>query len=220
MKKVKMLVSLLLTCIMALGGTVMANAAEAEVANTLAGSNLKITANNANVDVQLSGNGQYSYNYDSSKFTVSTATNEATFEITVSANQGAVIGFEDRVTVYIPDQAYALITGVSEKGGLNLPEINANINVTNNEGAASVRLPSDYSKTVNYTGVSGAGSLVMNYNTDFVVNVKYSNSAVSGLNNWPMFGSNGDYNYTSGNGAAKINVDLSKCAFSFYQRLS
>lgn len=198
----------------------MVSAAEVETTDASAGNNLKITADNANVDVQLASNGQYSYDYDSSKFTVTTTTNESTFEITFSANLGAVIGFEDRVIVYIPDQTYELITGVCEKGGLYLPAVNANITVINNAGAASVRLPSDYSKTVNYTGVSGAGSLVMNYNTDYTVNVKYSDSAISGLKDWPMFGSGGDYNYTSGNETAKIKIDLEKCAFSFYQQLS
>lgn len=101
-----------------------------------------------------------------------------------------------------------------------MPAVNVDITITNNEGAASVSLPSDYSKTVNYTGVSGAGSLVMNSNTDYTVNVKYSDSAISGLKNWPMFGSSGDCSYTSGNGTAKIKVDLTKCAFSFYQYIS
>lgn len=205
---------------MALGGAVMVSAAKAEatdtVVETAAVSNLKITADNANVDVQLASNGQYSYDYDSSKFTVTTATNGSTFEIKVTAKPGATIGWNDGVTVYIPNQTYTLITGVSEKGGLNLPAVNANITVTNNSGAVSVRLPSNYSKTVNYTGVSASGSLAMNSNTNFAINAKFSTCAVSVPGGWPAY-SNGSssYSYTSGSGTAKINIDLTNCSFSF-----
>lgn len=216
MKKGKILVSLLLACIMALGGAVMVSAAEVETTDASVGNKLKITADNANVDVQLSGNGQYSYDYDSSKFTVTTTKNGSTFEITVSANLGAVIGFEDRVTVYIPDQTYEIITGVCEKGGLHLPAVNANITITNNAGAASVRLPSDYNKMVNYTGVSGSGSLAMGKCTDFAINAKFSACAISIPSNWPAYSNgNSSYSYTSGSGMAKINIDLTKCSFTF-----
>lgn len=219
MKKVKRLVSMFVAGVMVFGCTVIASAAEAGEVDASEGNKLKITADHANVDVQFASDGQYSFDYDSSKFTVTAATDESTFEIIVSADLEAIIGFEDRVTVYIPDQTYDLITGISEKGGLHLPEIDADITITNNAGAASVRLPSDYCKTLNYTGISGAGSLVMNNNTDFSVNVSYSVSAVSGLRSWPMFGGSGDYIYRSGDGTAKINVALTKCAFSFYQQL-
>ena len=44
-----------------------------------AGNKLKIIADHANVDVKLAENGQYSYKYDSSKFTVTTDADGSVF---------------------------------------------------------------------------------------------------------------------------------------------
>lgn len=183
---------------------------------TAAGNSLKITADNVNVDVQLASDEQYGCNYDNSKFTVATAINGSTFEITVTAKSGAEIGWNDRVTVYIPNQTYTLITGVSQQGGLSLPAVNANITVTNNSGAVSVMLPSNYSGTVNYTGVSGSGSLAMNGSTNFAVDANFSNCAVSVPGDWSAYNNgSSSYSYICGNGTAKININLMKCSFSF-----
>ncbi|MDE7313724.1 MAG: hypothetical protein K2N87_19220 [Eubacterium sp.] len=218
MKKGKNLVMLLLVCAIALRGAVMVSAAAVARTGTEADAirKLKIIAVNANVDVQLAGNGQYSYSYDRSKFTVTTAKGGQTFKIKVKAKPGAANGWENRVIVYIPKQAYTSITGVAKKSGMSLPAVNANINVINSAGAVSISLPSNYSKTVNYTGVSGSGSLAMNGNTDFAVDAEFSVCAVAVPSRWPAY-SNGSssYSYTSGSGAAKINIKLKGCSFAF-----
>lgn len=219
MKKIKIFVSLLLACIMVLRCEVMistgkAEATDASVATSV--SNLKIIAKNVNVDVLLASDGQYSYDYDSSKFTVTTATNGSTFKIKVTAKSGTKKIWKNRVIVYIPEQTYTLITGVSKKSGLSLPPINADITVKNKKGAVSVDLPSSYSKTVNYMGVSGSGSLTMGSITDFAINAKFSACAVSVPKSWSAC-SNGSssYSYTSGSGTAKININLKNCSFAF-----
>ncbi len=219
MKKIKIFVSLLLACMMVLGCEVMVNTGKAEATDApvaTAVSNLKIIAKNVNVDVRLASNGQYSYDYDSSKFTVTTATNGSIFKIKVTAKSGATKSWKNRVIVYIPDQTYTLITGISKKSGLSLPAVNADITVKNKKGAVSVSLPSNYSKIINYRGVSGSGSLTMGSTTDFAINAKFSACAVSVPKSWSAC-SNGSssYSYTSGSGTAKINVELKKCSFAF-----
>lgn len=176
---------------------------------------LKIIAKNVNVDVRLASNGQYSYDYDSSKFTVTIDTNGSIFKIKVTAKSGATKSWKNRIIVYIPDQTYTLITGISKKSGLNLPAVNADITVKNKKGAVSVSLPFNYSKIINYRGVSGSGSLTMGSTTDFAINAKFSACAISVPKSWSAC-SNGSssYSYTSGNGTAKINVKLKKCSFA------
>lgn len=111
------------------------------------------------MDVQLAQNGKYSCNYNSSKFTVTTDLKRSIFKIKVEAKKTASKSgaANEKVMVYIPNKAYNLITGISKKSGLSLPAVNANITVSNKSGAVAIRLPHSYSKTVNYTGVSGSG---------------------------------------------------------------
>lgn len=179
--------------------------------------NLKITAENANVDVQLAADGQYGYDYDYDKdaYTVTAAANGSTFEIKVAAKPGVTSGWDNRVTVRIPNQDYALITGVCEKGGLSLPQVNADINAANHAGALSVKLPANFTKTVNYTGNSGSGSLAMNGATDFSVSAAFTSSAVAFPRGWPVCrNGSSTYSFTDGSGTAKINIDLTNCAFA------
>lgn len=187
-----------------------------------AGNKLKIVADHANVDVKLAENGQYSYKYDSSKFTVTTDADGSVFKVNVNAKKAKMkntnqSGFKnDKVTVFIPKKPYTRIVGVSKKGGLSLPAVNANITVKNKLGSAAIRLPSNYSKTVNYTGVSGSGALAMNENKNFAINAKFSGCAVAVPGSWPAYSNgNSSYSYTKGKGAAKINIDLTGCSFSF-----
>lgn len=221
MRKFNFFAVLLLVCIMVLGILVVINASETEkntteeVLEAVAEKNLKIISDGANVEVLLAENGQYSYSYNSSKVTLTTANDGSTFEIKATAKAGS-LSYEDRVKIYIPNQTYTLITAVSENGGLSLPPINADMNIDNNFGAVSVKLASDYSKTLNYAGVSCASSLDMNGNTDFIINAKFSDSAVGTPEDWPMYSnSNLNYSYASGNEMAKINIEMTKSAFSF-----
>lgn len=220
MKKCKNFAVLLLACILVLRCAVVVSADGTAGTATEADAikNLKIIAVNANVDVQLASNGQFSYRYDKSKFTVITAKNDKVLKIKVKAKPGVTSSWEDRVIVCIPKRTYTRITGIAKNSGLGLPAVNANINVTNRSGAVSISLPSNYKKTVNYTGVSGSGSLAMNGNTDFAVNAESSGCAVSVPSRWPVYkngSSNYRYSYVSGNGTAKINIKLTGCAFAF-----
>lgn len=180
-------------------------------------SNLKITAEGVPVEVRLTGDGQYSYEYNKDVYAVMTTTNGSTFEIKVTDIRPEVhSGDQTNVVVYIPNQSYTLITGVSEGSSLILPAINANITVTSNASSVIITLPPDYNKTLNYTGNASSCSLFMSDNNDFAVSAKISTSAVSVPSNWPAYDMlSSNYNYTGGNGTAKINIDVTSGSFIF-----
>ncbi len=77
-------------------------------------------------------------------------------------------------------------------------------------------LPSDYDKTLNYTGNASSCSLFMNGIRDFSVSAEISASAVLVPDDWPAYDMlSSDYSYTSGNGAAKIRLDVTGGSFRF-----
>lgn len=178
-------------------------------------SNLKITVENAIVDVQLASNGQYRCEFDKNNCTVATVTKGSAFEIVVTGKPDATFRWEDRVMVYIPAQTYDLITGVSEKGGLKLSGLNADIDVTNNAGSVMVDLPSGYDKTLNYTGASASGAVVINGAADLTISAKFTSCSVTVPDTWPVCGNgSSEYSYTSGSGTAKVNIALTNSSFS------
>lgn len=180
-------------------------------------SDLKIIAEGAPVEVRLASDGQYSYEYDKKNYTVTTAANGSTFEIKVTEIKSeADIEEQSNVIVYIPNQSYALITGVSEGSSLILPAINANITVTSNASSVVVSLPFDYDKTINYTGNGSSCTLSMSAIKDFAFNAKISTSAVLVPSDWPAYDMlSSNYSYSSGKGTAKININVTSSSFTF-----
>ena len=176
---------------------------------------LKITAESVPVEVRLASDGQFSYEYDGDEYAVTTAANGSAFEIKITditpeADSGS------NVVVYIPAQSYTRITGVSEGSSLILPAINADITVTSNAGSVVLGLSPDYNKTLDYTGNASSCSLSMNGVNDFAVNAKISTSAVQIPSGWPAYDMlRSAYRYTSGNGTAKINIDVTSSSFMF-----
>ena len=178
---------------------------------------LKITAEGAPVEVRLSSDGKYSYEYDKDKYAVTTTTNDSNFEIKVEEiKSGVVKGEQSNVIVYIPDQSYTLITGVSEGSSLIPPAINTDITVTSSASSVMLSLPTDYDKTLNYTGNASSCSISMNDMKDYIINAKISTSSVQVLSSWPEYDMlSSDYSYTSGNGTAKLNIDVASSSITF-----
>lgn len=176
---------------------------------------LKITTEGVPVEVRLASDGQYGYEYDKNEYAVTTTTNGSTFEIKVTDIRPEMDSGTN-VVVYILNQSYTLITGVSEGSSLILPAINANITVTSNASSVTLSLPSDYNKMLNFTGNASSCSLSMSNINDFAVSAKISTSAVSVPSGWPVYDMlSSNYNYTGGNGAAKIHIDVTSSSFVF-----
>lgn len=180
-------------------------------------SDLKITAKGVPVEVRLTSDGQYSYEYNKDEYAVTTTTNGSTFEIKVTDIRSEVhSGNQTNVVVYIPNQNYTLITGISEGSSLILPAINANITVTSNVSSVIINLPSDYNKALNYTGNASLCSLSMSDINDFAVSARISTSSVLVPSSWPAYDMlSSNYNYTGGKGTSKINIDVTNSSFIF-----
>lgn len=180
-------------------------------------SELIINAEGVPVEVRLASDGQYSYEYNKDQYAVTTTTNGSAFEIKVTDIRPE-IGSENQtnVIVYIPNQSYTLITGVLTGSSLILPAINVNINVTSNASSVIINFMSDYNKVLNYTGNASSCSLFMSNVKDFAVSAKIFTSSVSVPNGWPVYDMlSSNYNYTSENGTAKINIDVTSSSFIF-----
>lgn len=88
--------------------------------------------------------------------------------------------------------------------------------MTSNASSVVLSLPSDYDKTLNYTGNASSCSLSMGDIQDVAVTAKISTSSVSVPNGWPAYDMlSSDYSYTSGDGTAKINIDITSGSFVF-----
>lgn len=88
--------------------------------------------------------------------------------------------------------------------------------MTDNASSVMRSLPSDYNKTLNYTGNASSCSLSMGGVNDFAVSAKISTSAVLVPSGWPAYDMlRSEYSYTSGNGTAKINIDVTSSSFTF-----
>lgn len=180
-------------------------------------SELKITAEGVPLEVRLSGDGQYRYEYNKDEYAVTTITNGSTFEIKVTdIRPGVHSKNQTNVIIWIPNQSDTLITGILTGSSVILPAINVNISVTSIGSSVIINLPSDYNKALNYAGDASSCSLSMNNINDFAVSAKISTSAVSVPSGWPMYDMlRSNYNYTRGNGTAEINIDVTSSSFVF-----
>ncbi|MDE6616984.1 MAG: hypothetical protein K2K35_10485, partial [Lachnospiraceae bacterium] len=180
-------------------------------------SKLKIIAEGVPVEVRLASDGQYSYKYNKDEYAVMTTTNGLVFEIKVtSIRPWTGGGNQTNVIICIPDQSYTLITCILAGSTLILPEINVNITISSKASTVVSSLPSDYNKTLNYTGNASSCLLSMNEIKDFAIKAKIFTSSVLLQSSWPEYDMRSpSYNYTSGNGTAKINIDIKGSSFIF-----
>lgn len=220
MKQVKKLISLILTsvfCIAVIVASINVSAKEGDV-KTIASKvqNLNLVAEGCNVHFDISPSGQIEYDYDKSKFDVTSSVSDSTTTIAAKKKSGVgSVGLMDMISIRIPNKTYNTITVDSTKAGITLPEMNVNFNVTSKGGSLSIPVPMNYNKTFNYTSVSGAGSIIFKKNAkNFKVFVKNNSSAVSIPKNWTSYTPRSSYQYTSGNGAGVFVIDVSKSAFS------
>ncbi len=217
MQLIKKIISIILAFIFTLQGGNTSTSANLEIETKNSSiSNLKVLAEKCNVYIGFSDNNEYTYDYDTSKFNVTTTKNDSTIEITINPKTGASIDLMDGVAIYIPNQTYDTITAISEKAGLTLSEVNSNINLISNKGSTSLILPNNYDKIVNYTSISGSGGIKLNKDsTNYIISMKVSKSAVSIHEDFPQYivGSS-NYEYKNGDGTAKINIDIKSSSFT------
>lgn len=180
--------------------------------------NIELKVEDAGVTLNLSGDGTYHFNYDPSKFTVKNSSAKDTRTISVQAKTGVKLGSKDHVTIDIPNISYSSITAVVEDAALKLNAVDANLTVTNDNGAVDLHLPSKFTKTVQYTADDGACSIHLNGNRDLTFKASGEDSAVSLPKGWPIWKIWSDdapgYSYQSGKGTAKFEIRLNDSALS------
>lgn len=178
--------------------------------------NLHLVAKACNVRFVVSKSSSIKYDYDYSKFSVTTSISGATTNITANKKPGSgSIGSNKIISIDIPDNQYKAITVESENAGVALPELNVNFNLTSQNGSFSVDVPESYSKTTRLKLINGAGSICLKQvDKNFSVSVKRNNSALSIPENWPVCRPNADYSYKHGTGTGMFVMDLKNSAFA------
>ncbi|AWB46544.1 hypothetical protein DCC85_21815 [Paenibacillus sp. CAA11] len=177
---------------------------------------LKLEAEDCNVRLGISHSKHIEYDYDKSKFEVSTNIKASTTTITAKKKAGAEsAGLLDMIVINIPKNKYDTVSVHSNQAGVSLPEMNVNFDLYSKKGALSVPVPLGYNKTLKYTLISGAGSIDFKQKAkDFKVSLDAEQSAVSVPKTWGTFHSGSTYKYTNGTGAGEFILQLKKSSLS------
>lgn len=183
---------------------------------------LKIIVNDVeNVTVDFSEDGKFHCRYNHSLYIVKRKQKDSVTVINVKKKKGKkknTTTIED-IKLYIPDKTYTKITGIAKQAGLFMPSANANITVKNYSGAVNLKLPTGFHKKIKYIGKKGAGSINMNGNDEFMIDVEASGTALSTF--WGGdFNGDAVYQYQHGDGKKrpKIQLDLEGCSFSIIEK--
>lgn len=188
-----------------------------------AGNELKITVDNVNVIVDFSEDEKFHCRYNHSLYIVKRKQKDSSTVISLKRKKGKLkkkeIDTADFIKVSIPNKTYTKITGIAKNAGLSMPSANANIIVKNYSSAVNLTLPTRFHKKIKYIGKDGSGSIAMNGNNKFMIDVEVSNTALSTF--WGG-DSSGDaiYQYQHGDGKRrpKIQLNLEDCAFSIVEK--
>ncbi|WP_334073944.1 MULTISPECIES: M56 family metallopeptidase [Paenibacillus] len=200
--------------------TAVWNSPEAGAANRQASparaETLELAAENCNVLVQISRGEQLSVDYNAKVMNVvQNAKNSAT-QISIRPKQGVSTEDIDMVTLNIPSQKFRTITVNGNKAGISLPAVNADLNLTSNEGSMSAILPKGFNKTIKFELKNGAGSLHIDQGaSNYKLSMGIKESALTIPDSLPGYKHGASsYTYTSGNGKAQVDVTISGSAFS------
>ncbi|SDL51466.1 M56 family metallopeptidase [Paenibacillus jilunlii] len=186
--------------------------------------NIKLHIDNANVMVKFAENDQFLYDYDKAKHRITYKIIDSNMEIKVEnlkAPHGASVpeALADMIIIYIPDRSYNNVTVDETYSGVSLPELNAKLHLTSNNGSMSIQIPEDFNKVIDLAHTNGSGLLNIDAKAkNYAVNLTSKDSSVSTSPGLPVFINGRPWEYKNGNGAAKINIDLSKSSFTISKK--
>ncbi|MNI56446.1 hypothetical protein D3C73_1114460 [compost metagenome] len=124
-------------------------------------------------------------------------------------------GLTDMINIYIPDKSYNNITVDDNASGVSLPELNANLHLTNNNGSMSIQIPESFNKVIDFVHTNGSGSVSIDAKAkNYALNITSKDSSVSTSPGLPAFINGKPWGYKNGNGAAKININVKKSSFT------
>lgn len=212
--------------------------AQADAAPPKGVSKLTLDAENCNIRLSLSADGQFHYEYDDDTFLLATTEKDAEKTITVRKNGGDTAPLEtagragtavrsttkdedsggwrtEFVSIQIPQNAYEQLQFNLKEAGIGVPAINCDINIEAQQSAVSAAVPKGFDKTLSYHGTECSGSISLQSGvTDVTVAMQSPDSAVAVPDGWPRFIPSQPYTYQLGRAAGQIRINLSGCAFS------
>ena len=179
-----------------------------------------IHAKKCNIIVLQSTDKDFKYEYDKSLYKISSKQKDDLFKINVKslskeANDSEEYTQDKRIRIYVPAYVYKKIKIVGNYAGISVLPIDANIDLVNKNGAASVFLEKGFCKKLNYSSNAGSGCIRIEEGmTDYSLKAKISDSSFAPGDGMPGYKYTPSYKYTSGNGTAAINLNIKKSAFS------
>jgi beta-lactamase regulating signal transducer with metallopeptidase domain len=174
-------------------------------------SELHIDSTGVNIIVELSEDDTFHYEFDQSAFDILVSDTNTSKTISVSQKIGVLDRFPSFVTVKIPNIPYQQIYFTGDRSGMNLPAINANMDIKIVNGSCAVNIPHNYDKTCNLNLNTGSGVMRLHDNLLFTLDAVSANPSMP--SSWPDYRYGQTYSYQLGQSTGKVNIVLDTCSF-------
>lgn len=187
-------------------------ASQQEQVNTL-----EINAAKGNVDVKTTLEKEISCEYDKNKYTVDILDEGENTCIDITVKDNAEVIFSDRCIIYVPSN-FDDITITADKAGIYMTDINANIDINCNYGAASIEVPEGFQKKICYVLKNGSGKITTSNISDYTITGDISTSTISApaiYNFKKVYGKKEKCFYKNGNGTAQISINIENSTVKF-----
>lgn len=177
---------------------------------------LTLTAENCNIILELSPDGQFHYDYDAAVFDLSAVDTGSSMGISVNKKAGIGKVWPIKfITIQIPSLPYNQVDFTLKNVGISIPAMNVNINVNANKSAVSINIPVSFNKTLIYNSSEGSDSIKLQSEvTDIKFTLDATKSSVGTPEDWPRYNNEQPYLYQVGDAVGNINANIDECAFT------
>lgn len=178
--------------------------------------NLTLTAENCNIILEISPDGQFHYDYDAAVFDLSAVDTGSSVGISVNKKAGVGKVWPIKfITIKIPNLPYSQMDFTMNNVGVSIPAMNVDMNVNAKNSAVSVSIPVGFNKTLIYNSSEGSDSIKLQSEvTDIKFTLDATKSAVSTPDDWPCYNNEQPYLYQVGDAVGNINANIDGCAFT------
>jgi hypothetical protein len=171
------------------------------------------------MEIKISDTNEFQYDYDPNLYVVDVSDKDGMIYIKASICKDAKPTYEEKVKIYLPaDLGFSKLKVIANEAGIGIVGMNKPMEVINNQGAIAMEVPGDISNDISYTGNNGAAEITIASQSKkggFTFCLKQKKSAVSLPLEFIGYSETLEkYEYISGNGLAKINVDITAGALS------
>lgn len=176
---------------------------------------LILKAENCNIVVQKSENNSFQYDYDKKLFEFITKTEQNKLTIIANPKDNAKITWLNKIIISIPNNlTFKKVNVQNYKAGIDLCEINSEINIVNNEGATSFYIPKQLNHNITYTSNKGSGTVTLyNETNNYKFNLFEEKSSTS-IPFSDYHPNSSTYTYVKGDGSSHVNINLKESSFA------